>query len=97
MLSMICLNNDRAMRHLQYNTLESVGQFLECLADMPTEVILNDPHLSSFVQGAAIQTANRIKIAEAVLYLMEQREVYEVCNNIIKTYPELQVSATSHL
>jgi len=85
------------MRQLQYNTQESVGQFLECLADMPTEVILNDPHLSSFIQGNAIQTANRIKIAEAVLCLMEQREAYEVCNKMLKTYPELQVSTGSHL
>lgn len=85
------------MRQLQYNTQESVGQFLECLTDMPTEVILNDPHLSAFIQGRAIQTANRVKIAEAILCLMEQREAYEVCTNIIKTYPELQVSTTSHL
>jgi hypothetical protein len=28
---------------------------------------------------------------------MEQREAYEICNKILKTYPELQVSTGSHL
>jgi hypothetical protein len=40
----------------------------------------------------ALQARNPLKIAESLLCLFEEREEYEMCNQITCAYPELAVS-----
>ena len=74
---------------LKYTTPEAVQAFVQDMDKFSTGEMLQDPHVTAFIEGRAIQISNKLKIAESFLVMFEQREDYELCAKLTKTYPEL--------
>lgn len=62
------------------------------MEEFSTQEMLEDPNVGAFLNGKTTISRNPLGTAEAFLYLFEQREDYEVCSKLIRTFPELQVS-----
>ena len=77
---------------LKYTTPEAVKAFTQRMEEFSTQEMLEDPNVGAFLNGKTSISRNPLGTAEAFLHLFEQREDYEVCSKLIRTFPELQVS-----
>ena len=77
---------------LKYTTPEAVKAFTQRMEEFSTQEMLEDPNVGAFISGEATIGKNQLGIAEAFLHLFEQREDYEICSKLVRTFPQLQVS-----
>lgn len=77
---------------LKYTTPEAVKAFTQRMEEFSTQEMLEDPNVGAFLNGKATIGRNPLSTAEAFLYLFEEREDYEICSKLIRSFPELQVS-----
>ena len=81
----------------KYSSPEAVQGFMKDLEPIETGELVNLAMFTRIVERRSSPLKNPLRIAEALLYMLESREDYETCAKVLKNYPELQVSTGSDL
>jgi hypothetical protein len=82
------------MTNTKYITKDSLDAFLIGMSKYETTELLHDLNVLELLDGKVPKDPNRdfndVKIAEAFLYLFQEREDYELCEMLIKNWPQLR-------
>jgi hypothetical protein len=73
----------------RFTTESSVESFIESLDEVPTQDLIHSHYVKSCLTKDGFRSRNPLGVAEALLVLFTQREEYEMCSMIVKSYPEL--------
>lgn len=82
------------MKNLQHIPKGELQEFLVAMNEFDTDTLLGDLNVLEMLDGKVPKDHNPdvppYQAAEAFLILFTQREEYELCDMLIKKWPELQ-------
>lgn len=78
----------------KYITKNALNAFIIAMDDIKTEQMVEDPNIGDLLQGKnpndLTSGISVYELAESFLYLFQERENYELCQQLINGWPQLK-------